>query len=147
MLKSLPSSPVESLNLTICGNVQCVKFSPCGLKLAAGLDTDEMHTVIIFEVQTSKFQKPSPTAFTVYLLRYLHFLQMPKGKILSNIRCHHGIIYDLDWKILDDESGFVPKSYYLASASADMTATVWEVYAASGSPPKLIKVSALKTAS
>ena len=50
VFKSLPVSQIESLNLTISGNVQCVKFTPCGLKLAAGLDTEELHTILIFEV-------------------------------------------------------------------------------------------------
>ncbi|CAG7703397.1 unnamed protein product, partial [Allacma fusca] len=113
VIKSLPMSPIESLNLTISGNVQCVKFSPCGLKLATGLDTDELHTILVFDV--------------------------PSGKLLRNIRCHHGLVYDLDWKIIDMKNVLVPNSYYLASASADTTATVWLLKNNSKESPKLVK--------
>jgi hypothetical protein len=54
LLASLPSSPIESLNITVSGNVHCLKFSPCGLKLAAGLDTEEMHAVLIFDVSSEQ---------------------------------------------------------------------------------------------
>jgi hypothetical protein len=52
LLTALPTQPkLETfMNLTISGNVYCLKFSPCGLKLAAGLNTDDLHAVLIFEV-------------------------------------------------------------------------------------------------
>lgn len=50
LVASLPSSQIESLNIVISGNVYTTKFSPCGNMLAAGLDTDELHVILLFKV-------------------------------------------------------------------------------------------------
>jgi jouberin len=98
-LMALPSSPIESLNLTISGNVHSLKFSPCGLKLAAGLDTDDLHAILVFEI--------------------------PSGHLLRSLKNHHGLIYDLNWAQVDISSNVYMQ--YLASASADSTACVWSM--------------------
>ncbi|ODN04699.1 Jouberin [Orchesella cincta] len=99
LVASLPSSQIESLNIVISGNVHCLKFSPCGTKLAAGLDTDELHVVLLFEI--------------------------PSGTLQKSLKGHHGIIYDMAWKIfeLDDHTSY----QYLASASADSTVRIWKM--------------------
>jgi WD40 repeat protein len=109
---SLPSSPIESLNLTISGNVHCVKFSPCGLKLAAGLDTEDLHAVLLFDI--------------------------PSGNLLRSLKNHHGLIYDLSWKEVDNSSSYIQ---YLASASADSTACIWSMKNGNEATLKCVKVS------
>ncbi|CAL8096380.1 unnamed protein product [Orchesella dallaii] len=100
LVASLPSSQIESLNIVISGSVHCLKFSPCGTKLAAGLDTDELHVVLLFEI--------------------------PSGTLQKSLKGHHGIIYDIAWKIfeLDDHTSY----QYLASASADSTVRIWKMH-------------------
>ena len=83
--KSLPFSEIASLNLTVSGNVHCIKFSPCGLKLAAGLDTEELHTVLIFEViSIAKFQ-----LFQI-LIKHLHEVRRHIAH-----RTHDFIMYEI----------------------------------------------------
>jgi hypothetical protein len=112
LMLSLPSSPIESLNLTISGNVHCVKFSPCGLKLAAGLDTEDLHAVLLFDI--------------------------PSGNLLRSLKNHHGLIYDLSWKEVDNSSSYIQ---YLASASADSTACIWSMKNGNEATLKCVKVS------
>jgi len=84
LLVSLPSSQIESLNINISGNVHALKFSPCGLHLAAGLDTEELHVVLIFEVSIEKFLKTT-TNYNSCLFRFHreHFKNVSKATMDS----------------------------------------------------------------
>jgi len=50
LLMSLPTSDMDWFNFRVVGNVQAVKFSPCGMLLATGLDAERYHVLLIFEV-------------------------------------------------------------------------------------------------